>query len=59
MSDTFEELLWMEGDWFGDGSAVTPETYLARCPVNRHVLETDSPFFWTKTGQTGKRPIAS
>lgn len=50
-----EELLWMEGDWFGDGSAVTPETYLARCPVNRHVLETDSPFFWTKwTGKAGE-----
>lgn len=46
-----ERLLWLEGDWFGDGTDVTPETYLARCPVNRHVLETDRPFFWTKTGQ--------
>ena len=45
-----EQLLWLEGDWFGGGRTVTPETYLARCPVNRHVLETDRPFFWTKTG---------
>lgn len=49
-----EQLLWMEGDWFGDGSEVAPETYLARCPVNRHVLETDCPFFWTKTGKAGE-----
>lgn len=47
-----EQLLWVEGDWFGDGGTVTPETYLARCPINRHVLETDRPFFWTKTGDS-------
>ncbi|MFD1702501.1 PA1136 family autoinducer-binding transcriptional regulator [Methylopila henanensis] len=45
-----ERLLWLEGDWFGDSGQVEPETYLARCPVNRHVLETDRAFFWTKTG---------
>ena len=49
-----EQLLWLEGDWFGDGGQVTPEAYLARCPVNRHVLETDRPFFWTKTGTTAQ-----
>ena len=48
-----EQLLWMEGNWVGEGSAFDPEAYLARCPVNRHVLETDQPFFWTKTGQPG------
>ena len=48
-----EQLLWMEGKWVGEGSVFDPETYLARCPVNRHVLETDQPFFWTKTGQPG------
>ena len=48
-----EQLLWMEGDWISDGSGLDPETYLARCPVNRHVLETDHPFFWTKTGEPG------
>lgn len=48
-----ERLLWMEGDWAGEGSEFDPETYLARCPVNRHVLETDHPFFWTKTGEPG------
>ncbi len=48
-----EQLLWMEGKWVSEGTEFDPETYLARCPVNRHVLETDHPFFWTKTGQPG------
>lgn len=48
-----EQLLWMEGAWAREGSGIDPETYLARCPVNRHVLETDRPFFWTKTGEPG------
>lgn len=47
------ELFWLEGDWFGEGGKVDPRTYLARCPVNRHVLETHHPFFWTKTGGPG------
>ncbi|MDY0960469.1 LuxR C-terminal-related transcriptional regulator [Sphingomonas sp. CFBP8993] len=45
-----DRILWIEGDWFGAGQEVSPATYLARCPVNRHVLETDQPFFWTKSG---------
>jgi LuxR family transcriptional regulator (chaperone HchA-associated) len=49
-----DRVLWLEGDWFGHGGYVDPETYLARCPVNRHVLETDKPFFWTKTGKAGE-----
>ena len=49
-----ERLFWMEGDWMGEGSDLDAQTYLARCPVNRHVLETDHPFFWTKTGQPGQ-----
>lgn len=48
-----DQLLWVEGDWFGDGGEVDPAAYLARCPMNRHVLETDRPFFWTKTGSPG------
>ena len=48
-----DRLLWIEGDWVGEGSEIDPEAYLARCPVNRHVLETDHPFFWTKTGEPG------
>ena len=50
--DIVEDLLCVEGDWFG-GSDLEPEAYLARCPVARHVLETDRPFFWTKTGKPG------
>lgn len=45
-----EQILWVEGDWFGNGDPVTRETYMARCPVNRHVLETELPFFWIKRG---------
>ena len=48
-----EDLLWVEGDWL-HGSKLEPKAYLARCPVNRHVLETDRPFFWTKTGGPGR-----
>lgn len=48
-----EQLLWMEGNWVSEGSEFNPEAYLARCPVNRHVLETEHPFFWTKTGVPG------
>ncbi len=52
-NDIVDELLWMEGEWVSEGSEFDPATYLARCPVNRHVLETDHPFFWTKTGEPG------
>ena len=48
-----EQLLWLEGDWSSEGSEFDAEAYLARCPVNRHVLETDHPFFWTKTDEPG------
>ncbi len=51
--DIVEELLMVEGDWF-KGSDFEPKAYLARCPVNRHVLETDRPFFWTKSGKPGR-----
>lgn len=44
-----EKIYWVEGDWFGDGETIDAQTYVRRCPVTRHVLETDEPFFWTKT----------
>lgn len=43
-----DAIYWLEGDWFGTGEAVNPRSYLARCPVNRHVLHSDQPFFWSK-----------
>ncbi len=49
-----DQLLWVEGDWFGVGADVDAATYLARCPMNRHVLETERPFFWTKSGAEGQ-----
>ena len=48
-----DQLFWLEGDWMDEGDGFDAETYLARCPVNRHVLETDHPFFWTKMGKPG------
>ncbi|TWT10703.1 PA1136 family autoinducer-binding transcriptional regulator [Reyranella sp. CPCC 100927] len=44
-----ERIYWVEGNWFGDGEAIDAKTYVRRCPVARHVLDTDEPFFWTKT----------
>ena len=41
-------IYWAEGHWFDDGEAMDAETYVRHCPVTRHVLETDQPFFWTK-----------
>ncbi|WP_126532069.1 PA1136 family autoinducer-binding transcriptional regulator [Serratia rubidaea] len=49
MSDEIvERIYWVEGDWFGDGEAVDATTYIRRCPVTRHILAVDAPFFWTK-----------
>ncbi|MBK8183723.1 MAG: autoinducer binding domain-containing protein [Candidatus Competibacteraceae bacterium] len=44
-----ERVYWVEGDWFDDGSLVDPDTYMRHCPITRHVLATDEPFFWSKT----------
>lgn len=44
-----ERIYWVEGDWFETGEAVDAITYIRRCPVTRHVLDTDQPFFWAKT----------
>ena len=41
-------IYWAEGDWFDDGEAMDAETFVRDCPVTRHILETDHPFFWTK-----------
>ncbi|MFK0087458.1 PA1136 family autoinducer-binding transcriptional regulator [Pseudomonas sp. NPDC090755] len=47
--EVVERMYWVEGDWFGDGLTVDAQTYVRRCPVTRHILETREPFFWTKT----------
>lgn len=46
------QILWVEGDWFGDAGPVDAETYLRRCPVNQHIFDTERPFFWTKQGDS-------
>lgn len=47
--DETDGVYWVEGDWLGTGEPVDAQTYVRRCPVTRHVLETHEPFFWTKT----------
>ncbi len=49
IEDVVERIYWVEGDWFGTGEAVDAVTYFRRCPVTRHILEVNQPFFWTKT----------
>lgn len=49
-------MYWIEGDWFGDGSDTDLARYLHACPVNRHVLDSNAPFFWSKRlGVRGER----
>lgn len=45
--DAVERIYWIEGDWFGTGAPVDAETYVRHCPMTRHILETNRPFFWT------------
>ncbi len=47
--EVIERIYWVEGDWFSDGGAVDAETYIHRCPVNRHIVDVQEAFFWTKT----------
>ncbi|MGP9791344.1 PA1136 family autoinducer-binding transcriptional regulator [Roseinatronobacter sp. NSM] len=54
---TVDRIFWIEGDWFGDGTPVDADTYLARCPVTRHVLNVREPFFWTKTETQGYQVV--
>lgn len=49
--EVIARIYWVEGDWFGDGAAVDAETYIRRCPVNRHIVEVQNPFFWTKNAR--------
>lgn len=49
-----DHLLWVEGDWFGDGAVIDKEIYLRRCPITQHSLTTDEAFFWTKSGRPGE-----
>lgn len=52
-----DRIYWVEGDWFGDGSAVDAETYQRRCPVAQHILTARGPFFWIKTEDHSYRVV--
>lgn len=54
---TVDRIYWIEGDWFGDGSPVDADTYLAHCPVTRHILSVREPFFWAKTAEHGYQVV--
>ncbi|WP_303638760.1 PA1136 family autoinducer-binding transcriptional regulator [Stenotrophomonas tuberculopleuritidis] len=51
-----QRVYWIEGDWLGEGGSTDLAAYLHACPVNRHVLDSDAPFFWSKRqGDHGER----
>lgn len=54
---TVDRIYWIAGDWFGDGSSVDADTYLAHCPVTRHILSVRDPFFWNKTDAHGYQVV--
>lgn len=55
-----ERIFWIEGSWFDD--EIDAKTYMERCPVNQHLINSSHPFFWYKTGKesiSGSYQIAS
>lgn len=46
--EVIERIYWVEGDWFDDDQPVDAATYIRRCPVSRHMLNTREAFFWKK-----------
>lgn len=51
--EVVERIYWVEGDWFGDEHTVDADTYVRRCPVTRHILETRESFYWSKMKSNG------
>jgi LuxR family transcriptional regulator (chaperone HchA-associated) len=51
--EVVERIYWVEGDWFGDEHTVDADTYVRRCPVTRHILETRESFYWSKMKGNG------
>ncbi len=39
-----DRIFWVEGDWFNNGGTVDEQTYMRRCPMTQHVLETAEHF---------------
>ncbi|MWW63473.1 hypothetical protein GRH70_05285 [Pseudomonas aeruginosa] len=46
--ELIDELFFVHGDWAEGRSAQQRDAYLLHCPVTRHILELDEPFFWSK-----------
>lgn len=47
--ELIDELFFVHGDWAEGRSAQERDAYLLHCPVTRHILELDEPFFWSKS----------
>lgn len=43
-----ERIYWIEGNWFYNENNIDAATYIKHCPITRHIIETNRPFFWTK-----------
>lgn len=55
-----ERIFWIEGNWFEDN--IDAKTYMERCPVNQHLINSSRPFIWHKIGKesiSGSYQIAS
>ena len=46
--DIIDELFFVHGDWAEGRSAEERDAYLLHCPITRHILEMEEPFFWSK-----------
>jgi len=46
--DIVDELFFVHGDWAEGRSAEERDAYLLHCPITRHILEMEEPFFWSK-----------
>ncbi|NVZ88181.1 MULTISPECIES: PA1136 family autoinducer-binding transcriptional regulator [Pseudomonas] len=44
-----EELFFVHGEWIEGCSADERDAYLLHCPITKHILETEEPFFWSKS----------
>ncbi|MDR6233373.1 PA1136 family autoinducer-binding transcriptional regulator [Pseudomonas oryzihabitans] len=46
--DLIDELFFVHGNWSESDNTSDLRSYLRHCPITRHVLDIDEPFFWTK-----------
>ncbi|WP_242111983.1 PA1136 family autoinducer-binding transcriptional regulator [Luteimonas aquatica] len=47
--DPIDEVFFVSGHWDEGRSALERQAYLLHCPITRHILEFEEPFYWSKT----------